>query len=49
MIRAAGDVGIVGMWIVKEGNIPDDWCKSWMVSIYIKGKGMHWNVAPIEV
>jgi hypothetical protein len=43
MMKAAGDVGIRWMTdlfnvIVREGNIPDDWCKSWMVSIY-KGKG----------
>ena len=24
--------------VVKEGRIPDDWCKSWMVNVY-KGKG----------
>jgi len=43
MLKAAGDVGV--QWvtdlcnaIVKEGRIPDDWRKSWMVSVY-KGKG----------
>ena len=32
--KAAGPSGVV----VKEGNIPEDWCKSWMVNVY-KGKG----------
>ena len=43
MLKAAGDGGVRWMTdlcnaVVKEGKIPDDWCKSWMVSIY-KGKG----------
>jgi hypothetical protein len=43
MVKAAGDAG--SSWIteicnlvVKEGKIPDDWSKSWMVNVY-KGKG----------
>ena len=43
MLKAAGDAGT--MWItdicnrvVREGRIPEDWCKSWMVNVY-KGKG----------
>ena len=43
MLKAAGDAGT--RWItdicnrvVKEGRIPEDWCKSWMVNVY-KGKG----------
>ena len=24
--------------VVKEGKIPQDWCKSWMINVY-KGKG----------
>ena len=43
MLKAAGEAGT--RWItdicnrvVKEGRIPDDWCKSWMVNVY-KGKG----------
>ena len=43
MLKAAGEAG--RRWItdicnrvVKEGRIPDDWCKSWMVNVY-KGKG----------
>lgn len=43
MVKAAGDVG--EQWVtdicnavVRDGHIPDDWKKSWMVSVY-KGKG----------
>ena len=43
MLKAAGEAGT--RWItdicnrvVKEGRIPEDWCKSWMVNVY-KGKG----------
>ena len=43
MLKAAGDVGIQWMTdlcnaLVLEGKIPEDWRKSWMVSVY-KGKG----------
>ena len=43
MLKAAGDVGIQWMTdlcnaVVLEGKIPEDWRKSWMVSVY-KGKG----------
>ena len=42
MLKAAGESGIRWMTdllnaVVKKGNIPEDWSKSWMVSIY-KGK-----------
>ena len=44
MLKAAGDVGTI-QWmtdlcnaVVLEGKIPEDWRKSWMVSVY-KGKG----------
>jgi len=43
MLKAAGDAGII--WVtdlcnetVKEGRIPADWRKSWLVTVY-KGKG----------
>ena len=42
MLKAAGDASSI--WatdvcnsVVKEGKIPQDWCKSWMVNVY-KGK-----------
>ena len=43
MLKAAGDAGAVWVTevcnaVVKEGRIPEDWCKSWMVNVY-KGKG----------
>ena len=43
MLKASGDVGVkwvtdVCNSIVQEGKIPDDWKKSWMVTVY-KGKG----------
>jgi hypothetical protein len=43
MLKAAGDVGIQWMTdlcnaVVLERKIPEDWRKSWMVSVY-KGKG----------
>src|SRR5450755_4167646 len=43
MLKAAGDVGVQWMTdlcnaVVREGRIPEDWSRSWMVSIY-KGKG----------
>ena len=42
MIKASGYVGVVWVTdvcnsVVREGRIPEDWCKSWMVNIY-KGK-----------
>ena len=43
MLKAAGDIGV--QWVadlcnavLREGRIPTDWTKSWMVSVY-KGKG----------
>jgi len=46
MFQAAGDAGV--RWIsgitdvcnrvMKEGRISEDWCKSWMVNVYM-GKG----------
>ena len=43
MIKAAGEFGLVWLqevfnMVLKEGRIPNDWSKSWMVSVY-KGKG----------
>ena len=43
MLKAAGDAGTAWMTdvcnaVVKEGKIPEDWSKSWMVNVY-KGKG----------
>ena len=43
MIKVAGELGQVWLQelfnlVLKEGRIPNDWSKSWMVSIY-KGKG----------
>ena len=43
MLKAAGDAGIVWVTdvcnaVVRDGRIPEDWCKSWMVNVY-KGKG----------
>src|SRR5260221_512039 len=43
MVKAAGEAGILWVTdvcnaIVKEGRIPVDWRKSWMVNVY-KGKG----------
>ena len=43
MLVAAGDVGVQWMVdlcnaIVQEGKVPNDWCTSWIVSVY-QGKG----------
>jgi hypothetical protein len=43
MLRAAGEAGVLWVtdlcnMIVKEGSIPSDWTKSWLVTVY-KGKG----------
>ena len=43
MLKAAGEAGAVWVTeicnlVVREGRIPEDWCKSWMVNVY-KGKG----------
>ena len=43
MLKAAGGTGIAWVTeicnaVVKEGRIPEDWRKSWMVNVY-KGKG----------
>ena len=43
MLKAAGDAGTVWVTdvcnaVVRDGKIPEDWCKSWMVNVY-KGKG----------
>ena len=44
MLKAVGEAGVVWVTdmcnaIVKEGKIPNDWTKSWMVCVY-KGKVM---------
>jgi Reverse transcriptase (RNA-dependent DNA polymerase)/Endonuclease/Exonuclease/phosphatase family len=43
MVKAAGEAGIIWVTdmcnaVVRDGRIPADWCKSWMVNVY-KGKG----------
>ena len=43
MLDAAGEVGLLWMadlfnTIIREGKIPDDWKRSWLVTVY-KGKG----------
>ena len=43
MLKAAGETGTLWMTdvcnaVVKDGKIPEDWSKSWMVNVY-KGKG----------
>ena len=43
MIKAAGEAGIIWVTdvcnaVLKDGRIPKDWCKSWMINVY-KGKG----------
>ena len=43
MLKAAGEAGIIWVTdlcnaVVRDGRIPEDWCKSWMVNVY-KGKG----------
>ena len=43
MLSAAGEAGVLWVTdlcnvIVKEGRIPSDWTKSWLVTVY-KGKG----------
>ena len=43
MLKAAGEAGTrwvtdVCNSIVREGKMPEEWCKSWMVNVY-KGKG----------
>ena len=52
MLKCAGEAGV--RWvtdlcnaIVREGVIPKDWRKSWMLST--KGKEMYWIVVPLEV
>ena len=44
MVKLSGDDGITWMkeifnQVIHEGKIPDDWRKSWMVTVY-KGKAM---------
>ena len=43
MLKAAGNEGTKWMTelcnaVVKDGKIPEDWSKSWLVNVY-KGKG----------
>ena len=43
MLKAAGETGALWMTdvcnaVVKDGKIPEDWSRSWMVNVY-KGKG----------
>ena len=52
MMKASGESGVRWMTdllnaVIKKGNIPEDWSKSWMVSI-LKVKEMRWSVIPTE-
>ena len=43
MLKAAGETGTMWMTdvcnaVVRDGKIPEDWSRSWMVNVY-KGKG----------
>ena len=43
MLKAAGETGTLWMTevcnaVVKDGKVPEDWSRSWMVNVY-KGKG----------
>ena len=43
MLKAAGETGTLWMTdvcnaVVKDGKIPENWSRSWMVNVY-KGKG----------
>ena len=43
MLKAAGGTGTMWMTdvcnaVVRDGKIPEDWSRSWMVNVY-KGKG----------
>ena len=43
MLKAAGETGMLWMTevcnaVVKDGGVPEDWSRSWMVNVY-KGKG----------
>ena len=43
MLKAAGEAGTIWVTdlcnaVVRDGKIPEDWCKSWMMNVY-KGKG----------
>ena len=43
MLKAAGETGTSWMTevcnaVVKDGKVPEDWSRSWMVNVY-KGKG----------
>ena len=40
MLKAAGETGTLWMTdvcnaVVKDGKIPEDWSRSWMVNVYI--------------
>ena len=52
MLKCSGEAGVRSVTdlcnaIVREGVIPKDWRKNWMLSIYTKGKGMFWIVVPL--
>ena len=43
VLKAAGETGTLWMTdvcntVVKDGKVPEDWSRSWMVNVY-KGKG----------
>ena len=44
MLKPAGETGTLWMTdvcntVVKDGKVPEDWSKSWIVDVY-KGKGL---------
>ena len=44
MLTAAGEAGVLRVTdlcnvIVKEGRIPSDWTKSWLVTVCVQGQG----------
>ena len=50
MLKAAGETGTLWMTdvcntVVRDGKIPEDWSRSWMVNVY---KVMPWHVAHTE-
>ena len=53
-LKAAGEDGVLWVTdicnaIVREGKIPTDWRKSWMVCVCTKEMVMHLNVVLTEV
>ena len=53
MLKAAGDKGTRWMTelcnaVVRDGKIPKDWSRSWLVNCLTWGREMHWHVARTE-